>query len=55
MEAKLTQHMARLTHKPLFQFLLDVRKAYDSLDRGRWLEILRGYGLVPNLDWLLKN
>ena len=42
LEAKLTQHMARLKHKPLFQFLLDVRKSYESLDRGALARNLEG-------------
>ena len=53
MEAKLAQKLAGLYHGPPFQVLLDVRKAYDSLDRGRCMEILRGYGLGPNLKRLL--
>ena len=55
LEAKLSQHLVGLAHKPLFQFFLDFFKAYDSLDRGRCLEILRRYGLSPNLARLLKN
>ena len=51
-QAKLVQQLAGLAHKPIFQLFLDVRKAYKSLDRGRCLEILRGYGLVMNLAHL---
>ena len=40
LEAKLVQQLAGLAHEPLFQVFLDVRKAYDSLDRGRCMEIL---------------
>ena len=54
-EAKLAQHLAGLTHKPLFYVFLDVCKVYTSLDRGRCLELLRGYGLGPNLTRLLIN
>ena len=39
----------------MFQVFLDVWKAYDSLDRGRCLEIFRGYGLGPNQDHLLGH
>ena len=55
LEVNLAQHLTCLAHKPLFQVFLDFRKAYDSLDRGRYLEILRGYGLGPNLVCLLDN
>ena len=47
--------MAGIAHEPLFQVLLDVRKAYDSLDRERCLKLLRGYGLGLNLSRLLKS
>ena len=35
--------------------LLDVRKDYNSLDKGRCLEILRGGGLGTKLDRLLTH
>ena len=35
MEGKLYQHLAGLCHETLFQVFLDLRKAYDLLDRGR--------------------
>ena len=31
-EAKLEQKLTGIVHEPLFQFFLDVRKAYDSLE-----------------------
>ena len=40
LEAKLAQHLAVLAHEPLFQVLLEIPKAYDSLDRGRCLEVV---------------
>ena len=43
LEAKLAQKLAGIAHEPLFQVFLDVRKAYDSLDRGWCMEIMRGY------------
>ena len=44
-----------LCHEPIFQVLLYVSKAYDSLDIGRFMEILRGYGIKPNLQILLHR
>ena len=32
---------------PLFVVFLDLRKTYDTLDRGRLLQTLEGYGSVP--------
>ena len=54
MEAKLEQQLAGIVHKPLLQVFVDVQKAYDSLDRGIYMEILWGYGLGPNLQQLLQ-
>ena len=32
LEANLAQKLAEITHEPLFQVFIDVRKAYDYLD-----------------------
>ena len=37
LEANLDQHLDGLAHKPLFQLSLDIRKEYDSLDRGEYI------------------
>ena len=42
MEANLAQQLAELAYKTLFRVVLDVRKAYESLDRERCLELLSG-------------
>ena len=55
LEANLEQYLSGFAHEPLFQVFLDFLKAYNLLERGRCLEILRGYGLGPNLTLLLKN
>ena len=55
LESKLAQQLAGLAHEPLFHIFMDVRKAYDSMERGCCLEILRGYGMGPKLARILKN
>ena len=55
LEANMAQNLVGLAHEPLFQVFIDVWKAYDLLDRERCLELLRGYGMGPNLAWLLDN
>ena len=55
LEANLAQQMVGITHKPLFQVLLDVQKSYESLDRERCPELLTGYGMETNLDWIIDN
>ena len=55
LEAKLYQQLSGIAHKPLLNVFIDVRKAYNSLDRGRCIEVLRGYGMGLNLACLLKS
>ena len=55
LEAKLEHQLYRFSHKPLFQVFLDAWKAYNSLDMGRCLEVLRGEGLGPNMARLVTS
>jgi hypothetical protein len=54
-EAKLCQQMATIQQVPLFQIYLDLRKAYDALDRERCLEIVEAYGTGKRVVRLLKS
>ena len=47
-EAKLAQQLAYLRQTPLYGIFIDLRKAYDAMDRDRCLEIMKGYGVGPN-------
>jgi hypothetical protein len=49
MEVKMQQQLMWVDQAPLYQIYLDLRKAYNTLDRGQCLEILAGYGVGPNL------
>jgi exonuclease III len=53
-EVKLFQQLAALAQIPVFAIFLDLRKAYDSVDRERTLELLDGYGVGPNMIRLLR-
>ena len=55
MEAKLSQQLAVLRQEPFYAIFLDLKKAYDALDRKRTLAILEGYGVGPNVIQLLRN
>ena len=55
LEAKMAQKLAGIFHEPLFQVFIYVRKSYDSLDRGRFMDILRGYVLYINLHRLIQR
>ena len=45
MEAKLVQQLAFVEQCPLYAVFIDLRKAYDAMDRGRCLDILRDCGV----------
>jgi hypothetical protein len=44
-ETKLSHQLADMAQTPLFQIFLDLRKAYDSVDRPRMLEIMEACGM----------
>ena len=50
MELKLAQDLSKVDHSPLFLFLLDLRKAYNTVDRERLI-----YGAGPLLCGLLDT
>ena len=45
LEAKLPQHLTAMREAALFKIFLDLRKAYNALDRERALELLAAYGV----------
>ena len=55
LEAKLAQQLAWLEQHPLYGIFIDLRKAFDAMDRERCLEILRGYGAGPNMLRLIDH
>ena len=55
LEAKLLQQLAALREEVLYVIFLDLHKAYDALDRSRYIEILGGYGLGPRSCRLVRT
>ena len=55
LEENLKQQLVGIVNKPLFKEIVDVRKAYDLLDRGRCREILWGYRVGPKMAHLLSH
>jgi hypothetical protein len=48
-EAKLVQQLAWQDQCPLYGIYVDLKKAYDAIDRGCMMEILKAYGVGPKL------
>jgi hypothetical protein len=54
-EAKLAQQLSHLELKPFYGVFLDLRKAFDAMDRERCILILEGYGAGPRLVCLVQT
>ena len=54
-EAKLAQQLASIKQEALYQTFIDLKKAYDAMDRERCLEILQGYGVDPLILRLIEK
>jgi hypothetical protein len=54
-EAKIFQQLAVIQQVPVFKIFIDLKKAYDTLDRERTLEILERYGVGALTLQLLRQ
>jgi hypothetical protein len=54
-EAKLQIQLSCVWRQMLYQIFINLAKAYDTLDRGRTIEILAGYGVGKRILRLLTN
>ena len=54
-EAKLAQQYAYRNQTPFYEIFIDLRKAFDTVDRDRCLEILQEYGVGPKMLHLIKH
>jgi hypothetical protein len=54
-EAKLAQQLAHLEQVPFYGVFLDLKKAFDAMDWERYILILKGYGVGPNMIRLIRN
>ena len=49
METKLLAQLRSRMDEPLFMIFLDLKKAYDTLNRPQAMRILEGYGVGRNI------
>ncbi len=55
LEAKVAQQLAHLEQEPFYGVFLDLKNAFNAMDRESCLLILEGYGMGPNIVWLISN
>jgi hypothetical protein len=55
LEAKLAQQLAHLEQEPFYGVFLNLKKAFNAMDRERCLLILEGYGTGLNMVRLICN
>ena len=54
MESNIEQKLEGIIHEQSFRVFIDIQTAYNSLDRGICMKILRGYSLGPNIQKILQ-
>ncbi len=55
-KTKLAQQLSHLEQVPFYGLFLDLKMAFDAMDRERCLMILEGdYGAGPNMIRLIRN
>ena len=54
LEAKLLAQLRCRSDEPLFMVFLDLKKAYDTLNRTQAMRILEAYGVGPNIRRLIQ-
>ena len=54
LEVKLLQQLKETREEVLYKVFLDLRKAYDTLDRAICMDILVGYGVSLRMERILR-
>jgi hypothetical protein len=54
-EAKLSQQLAHIEQTPFYGVFIDLKKAFDAMDRERCLLLLEGHGAGPNMRRLIHH
>ena len=50
LKAKFLQQLMKMSDEVLYKVFLELRKAYDALVRERCMDILVGYGVIPQKE-----
>ncbi len=51
----MTQQLAHIEQTPFYGVFIDLKKAFDAMDRERCLLILEGHGAGPNMRQLIRH
>ncbi len=54
-EAKLAQQLAHIKQTPFYGVFINLKKAFNAMDRERCLLILEGHGAGPNMRRLIRH
>ena len=54
-EAKLAQQLSYIKMQLFYGVFLDLKKAFDAMDRERCIMILEGYGTGPRMIRVIRN
>jgi hypothetical protein len=53
-EARLAQQLAHIEQTPFYGVFINLKKAFNTMDRRRCLLILEGHGMGPNISRLIR-
>ena len=55
LKANILQHITAMSEAVFFEVFLDIRNAYNALDRERALDLLVAYGVGPRSVRILRT
>jgi hypothetical protein len=55
MNVKLLMQKTKRQSNPLYMIFLDIKKAYDLVDRKRKMKLPQHYGVGPNINRIIQK